>query len=377
LKLPRERLQLEANELRRRCLAGRMTAYDYLVSPIHAASWVQLKIALNDENMPSIQRIRRSTREPAPIVYEDVLFSPDEAQREFSPEDLGTSGQPVPADDTEKRNAEFEAHMQAGKAFWDHENARDDRQRHIDVARAVDGFFNQDRGRRRIRAVNWFIRRQERTALEDRFWLCLTEVADEFSRRPGAFAIDDNERAAKLDALRRWILAGKFSIVLNVHPHVPPSELGRFRFARDSAAIPELITPHLGDLWIKRRDCVAWASAHGFEKPHRLWHDAFSATRPPPKLARVDDGAMTATPQPQYPQRILLRDYWISKGGVFPPRSQPSQPENFEDFEQWRKSSEHQSEAETDQRAWHEICAEAAAGKIDVEALKVVNPIRG
>jgi hypothetical protein len=30
-----------------------------------------------------------------------------------------------------------------------------------------------------------------------------------------------------------------------------------------------------------------------------------------------------------------------------------------------------------DQRAWREICAEAAAGKIDVEALQVVNPDRG
>jgi hypothetical protein len=156
--------------------------------------------------------------------------------------------------------------------------------RHEAVARAVEGCFYQERGKHRIRVVNWFIRRQKRIALEDRFWLCLTEVADEFSRRPGAFAVEDNERTVKLEALRAWILARKFSIVLNMHPHVPPSELGRFRFDRDSAAIPELINPHLGDLWIKRQDCAAWAKAHGFELPHRLQPTA----SPAPSVALPD-----------------------------------------------------------------------------------------
>jgi hypothetical protein len=236
-----------ARELRRQCLADHLTAYDRNSSPIDKMAWLSLEIVLDNENMLWVMR----NGQPA---FAEVMFLRDDVLKVW-PE--------MPDADDASKPADQASVGAETKAFQDHENAPDDRQRHADVARAMGGSFHLDRGEKRIRAVNWFIRRQQRTALEDRFWLCLTEIADEFSRRPGAFAVDDRESAAKSEALRVWILAGKFSIVLNVHPHVPSSELGRFRFNRDSAAIPELINKHLGDLWIKRQDCVAWRKHMG------------------------------------------------------------------------------------------------------------------
>jgi hypothetical protein len=85
LNLPHERIQDEAHELRRRCLAGRLIAKDYQGREISKDAWVQMEIVLNG-NMPSVERIKQSPRDPAGIVYDDVLFERDGVLRDFSPE---------------------------------------------------------------------------------------------------------------------------------------------------------------------------------------------------------------------------------------------------------------------------------------------------
>jgi hypothetical protein len=121
------------------------------------------------------------------------------------------------------------------------------------------------RCQRRTRIADWFNRRQERTALEKRVWLCLTEIADEYARKRGALTVDDKERELALEALRRSILRREF-FVLNMHP----SGLAEFRFDPLGASISEIFTPIVRHLWIRHQDCVAWFERHGLEHPHRL-----------------------------------------------------------------------------------------------------------
>jgi hypothetical protein len=88
LNLPREHVRDKADELRRRCLNGRMTAIDGQNHPIPKIEWRHLKIVLDNGNNPFIQYIRQSTLEPATIVpaCDDVVFERIEVLREFPPE---------------------------------------------------------------------------------------------------------------------------------------------------------------------------------------------------------------------------------------------------------------------------------------------------
>jgi hypothetical protein len=104
LNLPREHVRDMADELRRRCLSGRMTAIDGQSRRIPKIEWRHLKIVLDNGNNPFVQRIRQSTLEPATIVpaCDDVVFERVEVLREFPPEerseDQGVTAPPTEAD---------------------------------------------------------------------------------------------------------------------------------------------------------------------------------------------------------------------------------------------------------------------------------------
>lgn len=226
LKPLREWLLRAGNDLRLACLESRLTAYDRHDHPIPAMRWRHWTIVLDTQNMPWI------THEGQGALAPDVVFRRDEILDLWPPLDV----EPVHE-----------------SKVWEHRVC--ERRKHV---------------------ANWFIRRQERTAPEKRVWFCLPEIADEFARKPGAFAVDDEERTATLEALRRSILAREFSCVLNTHP----SELANFRFDPDGAAIPELFNKTVGHLWIRYQDCVAWSNRHGLELPHRLRREAVSPCPP-------------------------------------------------------------------------------------------------
>jgi hypothetical protein len=82
LNLPRERVQDAADELRRRCLDGRVTAIDGQNRLIPAIEWRYLKIVLDTDNVPSVLRRGQSSIVPA---YPDVVFSRVEVLPEFPP----------------------------------------------------------------------------------------------------------------------------------------------------------------------------------------------------------------------------------------------------------------------------------------------------
>lgn len=82
LNLPREQVQDAADEIRRRCLEGRMTAIDEQNRPIPAIEWRHLKIVLDTDNLPNVLRHGQSSIVPA---YENVVFSRIEVLREFKP----------------------------------------------------------------------------------------------------------------------------------------------------------------------------------------------------------------------------------------------------------------------------------------------------
>jgi hypothetical protein len=60
LNLQREEIQNAADKLPRQCLDGRLTAIDGQNHPIPAIEWRHLKIALDDENVPSVRCVGQS-----------------------------------------------------------------------------------------------------------------------------------------------------------------------------------------------------------------------------------------------------------------------------------------------------------------------------
>src|SRR5262249_40442803 len=176
LREQREQVEDVVNDLRRRCLRGELkplSGQDFI--PQNA--WIDLKIDFEADGAPIVREL--SSRQP---VHNNIRFSKVEALREFP----------------------------RGKE-------RDDSQ---DAAIYAQSLLHQ----RRKRVADWFNRRQERTAFGKRIWLALTEIVDEYARKPGSLAVDDKERERALDALRRSILArefvddrGRFCII-NMHP---------------------------------------------------------------------------------------------------------------------------------------------------------------
>ncbi len=234
LNLPREHVQDAADDLRRRCLDGRMTAIDGQNRPIPAIEWRHLKIVLDDENVPSL-RVGQSTIVPA---YSNVVFLRVDVLREFKPAE-------------------------------------------------IDG-DTQELAERRTRLADWFNRRQRRIPLEERCWLSLIEIAGQYARKAGSLAIDETEHEQIVEELRNSIVAGEFadkrgrSRVLNLHP----SPVAESRFDPLSASHADLFRPIVEHLWIGHQDCVDWFIRHRLDLPHRLRRELSSTVLP--EAARVD-----------------------------------------------------------------------------------------
>jgi len=157
---------------------------------------------------------------------------------------------------------------------------------------------------RRARIAGWFNRRQERTAFEKRIWLSLSEIADEYARKPRSLAVDDEQRGRALDALRHSILAHEFvdyqgrSRILNMHQ----SGLADFRFDPLGARHADLFNPIVQHLWMKYQDCVNWFNRHGVDLPLRLrrgsssmaWSEATRADIEPPAPPKRSELAKTS-----------------------------------------------------------------------------------
>jgi hypothetical protein len=255
LNLPHERIQDEAHELRRRCLAGRLTAKDYNGREITKDAWIQMEIVLSG----NVSSVRRSRRDPASTVYDDIFFERDEVLREFSPEE--------PSDDpmTDKPGASAGAEFPfIGMSASCADDAND-----ADIRRDLEHAYRSHQQERR---AAWFKLRQWQIPLERRHWLYLTDVAEEYARRPKSLTIDRDEYEVVLEELRRSILAGEFedgwgrSRVLCMHP----DRLSELRFNRRSATHADYFRPIVEHLCITRRDCAEWFNRRRLELPHRL-----------------------------------------------------------------------------------------------------------
>jgi hypothetical protein len=235
LNLPHERIQDEAHELRRRCLAGRLIAKDYDGREIATDAWIQMEIVLKGK-MPSVQRIGQSR--PAITVYDDIFFKRDEVLQEFSPEvQIGLSDPELAA-----------------------------RAEELDLRRQL-----------RTRQTNEFKRKQARIALGKRRWLSLTVIADEYAKKRGSLEIDDKRREEALEALRCSILTEEFmggrgSRVLNMNS----SPLENFRFDPLGASNREQFDPIAADIFITYQDCIDWFKGQGVELPRRLQREPSS-----------------------------------------------------------------------------------------------------
>ncbi len=209
-------------------MAGRVTAKDYNGREITKDEWIQMEIVLSG-NMPSV---RRSRRDPASTVYDDVLFKRGEVLWEFSPEE--------PSEDQ-------------------------------DVA----------------------------------------PPRREPSSPPSEFVmIDLPKRNAN------WTAPTKFEVV--TFPLTTPSTTPEPFSAKADASVQPATT------------------ANG--RPQES-----DGTAAQPGASTSDTG-------------IPLGDYWISKGGSWPP---PNPPEKSRE----KESPAYLAAAEADHRAWREICTEAAAAK--------------
>jgi len=214
---PQIQVRCAAGELTERCQQGLIQTFNGR-SPIKSDVWKDLQIGFI-EGAPFVQRAGLND------AYPNIGFSPADALRQFPPDRKPDDIQEIVANDE-------------GQTL---------------------------RCQRRMRVADWFNRRQERTALEKRVWLCLTEITDEYARKRGALTVDDKERELALEALRRSILTREL-FVLNMHP----SGLAELRFDPLGASIPEIFNPIARHLWIRYQDCVAWFEGHGLELPRRL-----------------------------------------------------------------------------------------------------------
>jgi hypothetical protein len=188
LREQRQQVQDAAHDLRRRCLRGELKALSGQ-DPIPKGAWIDLKIDFEAAGVPVVRRVGQRTRDP---TYHNIRFSRVEALREFKRTEIN--------DDADVKGLSL-------RRQW------------------------------RTRRADWFNRRQERIALEKRRWHFLTEIADEYARKPRSLAVDDQERERALDALRHSILAGEFvddqgrSRVLNMHPS-PHADFRLMRWGR-------------------------------------------------------------------------------------------------------------------------------------------------
>jgi hypothetical protein len=225
---PQIQVRSAAGELTQRCQQGAIQTFNGR-SPIKSDVWKDLQIGFI-EGAPFVQRAGLSD------AYPNIGFSPADALHQFPPDKKPDDIQEIVASDE-------------GQTL---------------------------RCQRRTRIADWFNRRQERTPLEKRVWLCLTEIANEYARKRGALTVDEKERELALEALRRSILTREF-FVLDMHP----SGLAEFRFDPQGASIPEIFNPIARHLWTRHQDCVAWFERHGLELPHRLRREP----RYPPMIA--------------------------------------------------------------------------------------------
>jgi hypothetical protein len=244
----RERVEDAANDLRRRCQRSELKALSGQ-DLIPATAWIDLKIEFETDGVPVARRER--TRDPA---YDNIRFSRVDALGVFKP--AGTLG------DME----EIAAHAER---------------------------LNLRRQRQTQRA-NRFDRKQKSITLAKRGWFRLTEIADEYGRKPRSLAVDDKERERALEALRRSILTGEFvddqnrSRVLNMHP----SPVAHFRFEASAADDPSPFNSIAEHLWLTYQDCVNWFDRHGLDFPLRLQRKPMAqpeGTRTEPAMIAVGE----------------------------------------------------------------------------------------
>ena len=110
-----------------------------------ALYWLELKGLLRGEHETLSDWQQRISRELEPALQMDC--GPQEGQP-------WASGQPVPASDAGRRNAEFEASMQRANAVRERENCWNDRQVRPDIVRAIDGRIVEPIGAGVIPLVN-------------------------------------------------------------------------------------------------------------------------------------------------------------------------------------------------------------------------------
>jgi hypothetical protein len=364
-----------ARELRRLCLAGELTAYDRNGDAIDKMAWLPLEIVLDTENRLWITRNGQS-------VAGDVMFQRVDVLRVW-PE------RPAAGDGV------VDAYADVAKQYENEGSRRSE----------LD---------RRAKQIEWIVQRLAKPAPQDRTHFRVSEIVercvldDDPAKRAAYFkafglAVKDsffNEGKCYRSRLFCTDTAAPFfmwldkkSLATNLGDENEIAAAARGREMDQAQYRARKLERFAERTWMPRRFIRAWLDGYGLPVPPSLEDKAPVAlsTAPSetartgtaqslPSTQRGDEDTVPATVAPagastseQFAAstpvtRVPLREYWISKGARFPP---PNPPEGFQDYEQWRKNPERQAAAEADQRAWREICEEAAAGKISIEALQV------
>jgi hypothetical protein len=156
----------------------------------------------------------------------------------------------------------------------------------------------------------------QRTSMERRSWICLSEIADACARAPGQPEVDGARRALMIEWLRESVLQGEFEdpqtssrhaqsrlAFLHTSPHA------NLRFEREWAENTDkwkawtAFSPTEWNswsppaqwpvtIWMRRDDCVAWFAKHDIAPPTNWGLDAGDST--PSSATRV-----ASTPKPK------------------------------------------------------------------------------
>lgn len=109
------------------------------------------------------------------------------------------------------------------------------------------------------------IARAERTPKVRRGWFCLRELVDIFCRLPGGPKIDPDAAAKLIEAARLEILCGSVvACCLHSDPYAS------FRFAPESAGLPEFFALVIDHIWINRAAAARLVGGLGYALPDWL-----------------------------------------------------------------------------------------------------------